>query len=417
MNARAHSARMFAALSVRNFRLYFIGQLISVSGTWMQSVALGWLVLQVTGSSVDLGYVVALQFVPMLLAGPYGGVVADRRRKRGILYVTQSLSGLVALALGLTVSLHHVNITVLYAMATLIGLINLFDNPARQSFVQEMVGSELIANAVSLNSVLMNGGRLIGPGIAAAFIAIFGSAVCFYANAASYLAVLVALVLMRADDFLPMRTVTRQRGQVRRGLRYVREQPMLFEVIVAVAAVGTFAYNFTVTLPLLARDTFHARSAADYGVLMAAMGLGAIVGGLAMAYRARPTRPLLAGLTLAFGLGLALLGAMPSFLDAALVLVPTGAISIALVSTANSYLQTHSAEEMRGRVMSLYAIAFLGTTPIGAPLVGYVVSQSNPRVGVWLGAVVSVATGIVLAVGARRRRAPRAVLETVDVAN
>ena len=405
MSARAYSAKTFAALGVRNFRLYFFGQLVSVSGTWMQSVALGWLVLQTTGSSLDLGYVIALQFVPMLVAGPYGGVVADRRHKRQILYVTQSVSGLLALALGLAVTWHHVSMPLLYVMAGLLGLVNLFDNPARQSFVQEMVGPELIANAVSLNSVLMNAGRLIGPGIAAGFIAVFGSAVCFYANAVSYLAVLVALVAMRAADFLPMRTVSREKGQVRLGLAYVNSQPRLREVIVAVAAVGTFAYNFTVTLPLLARTTFHAHSASDYGVLMAAMGLGAILGGLVMAYRARPTTRLLAGLTLAFSVALTLVGAMPSFALDALVLIPTGAISIAFVSTANSFLQTNSTQEMRGRVMSLFALAFLGTTPIGAPLVGLVVHYSNPRVGVWMGAAVALVTGLFLTRTSKLNRA------------
>ena len=396
MNARAYSAKTFAALGVRNFRLYFIGQLISVSGTWMQSVALGWLVLQTTGSSLALGYVIALQFVPMLFAGPYGGLIADRRAKRQILYVTQSLSGLLALALGLLVSAHLVTMPALYVMAALLGLVNLFDNPARQSFVQEMVGPELIANAVSLNSVLMNAGRLIGPGIAAGFIAVFGSAVCFYVNAGSYLAVLVALMMMRSAEFLPMRTVSRDKGQVRLGLRYVASQPLLREVLIGIAAIGTFAYNFTVTLPLLARSTFHARSAADYGLLMAAMGLGAIVGGLATAYRARPTPRLLAVLALGFGTFMALVGAMPTLTWAEIMLIPTGALSIALVSTANSFLQTNSTQEMRGRVMSLYAIAFLGTTPIGAPLVGLVIHYSNPRVGVWLGAAVTLITGAFL---------------------
>jgi len=411
MNARSYSSKTFAALGVRNFRLYFVGQLISVSGTWMQSVALGWLVLEITGSSFDLGLVVALQFVPMLLAGPYGGVVADRRAKRQILYVTQSVSGVLALVLGLLVSTHHVTMASLYLMAGLLGLVNLFDNPARQSFVQEMVGPELIANAVSLNAVLMNGGRLIGPGIAAGFIAFFGSAVCFYVNAGSYLAVLWALVLMRREDFLPMRTVSREKGQVRLGMRYVASQPLLREVLIGVAAIGTFAYNFTVTLPELARTTFHARSASDYGLLMAAMGLGAIAGGLATAYRARPTPKLLAGLVLGFGVLMGLVGAMPTLVWAEAMLIPTGALSIAVISTANSFLQTNSTQEMRGRVMSLYAIAFLGTTPIGAPLVGLVIHYSNPRVGVWLGAAVTLVTGAFLVRTALVRRAPDTEIE------
>ena len=203
-----------------------------------------------------------------------------------------------------------------------------------------------------------------------------------------------------------MRTVSREKGQVRLGLRYVSSQPMLREILIGVAVIGLFAYNFTVTLPLLARTTFHARSAADYGLLMAAMGLGAIIGGLATAYRARPTPRLLAGLTLGFGVMLTLVGVMPTLTWAELLLIPTGALSIAFVSTANSFLQTNSTQEMRGRVMSLYAVAFLGTTPIGAPLVGLVINYTNPRVGVLLGAVVTLIMGGFLARTATRRRAP-----------
>ena len=240
-------SRTFAALRVRNFRLYFIGQLISVSGTWMQSLAQGWLVLQITGSSVDLGIAIALQYVPMLLAGSYGGLIADRHEKRRILYFTQSSAGLLALLLGILVSTHHVNVLIVYAIAMGLGVVNLFDVPARQAFVQEMVGRELIANAVSLNSVLMNAGRLIGPGIAAGLIALVGTAACFFANAGSFVAVLIALMMMKGEAFLRMSTVNREKGQLRLGLKYAFSTPMLRNVIIAVAIVGTFAYNFTVT--------------------------------------------------------------------------------------------------------------------------------------------------------------------------
>ncbi|MDE3064597.1 MAG: MFS transporter, partial [Acidobacteriota bacterium] len=376
--ARRLSSRTFAALSVRNFRLYFVGQLVSVSGTWMQSVAQGWLILQLTGSSVQLGIAIALQYVPILLFGSYGGLVADRYEKRRILYATQTAAGLLALALGLLVTTKSVTVTAVWALAALLGVVNLFDVPARQAFVQEMVGRDLIANAVSLNSVLMNSGRLIGPSIAAGFIAVTGTAVCFYANAASYVAVLVALALMRGSEFLPMATVERQRGQLREGLRYVMATPQLRRVIAAVAVTGTFAFNFTVTLPLLSRITFHEVNAAHYGILMGAMGLGAVFGGLFVAHRARPT-PLLLGL-LAVGFGAFMTGAAlaPTVIWAEVLMVPTGAFSIAFMSTANATLQLNSSQEMRGRVMSLYAMAFLGTTPIGAPLMGLVIGASNP---------------------------------------
>jgi MFS family permease len=409
--ARGNS-RTFAALKVRNFRLYFIGQLISMSGTWMQSVAQGWLVLQITGSSVDLGIAVALQYVPMLFLGSYGGLIADRHAKRRILFFTQSSAGFLALLLGILVSTHHVTVFGVYLVAFGLGIVNLFDVPARQAFVQEMVGRDLIANAVSLNSVLMNSGRLIGPAIAAGVIALIGTAACFYANAGSFVAVLIALFLMRKSEFLPMRTVAREKGQLRLGLKYAFVNPLLRNVIIAVAVVGTFAYNFTVTLPLLARITFHEHSAGHYGVLMGAMGLGAVIGGLMVARRSRPTPQLLALIMLGFGVSMTLAAFAPTVTLAEISMIPTGAFSIALISTANSLLQLNSSEQMRGRVMSLYSIAFLGTTPIGAPLVGLVVSWSNPRVGIFMGAVFAVLTSIGLFVRQRQELRNMATLQS-----
>jgi MFS family permease len=404
-------SRTFAALRVRNFRLYFIGQLISVSGTWMQSLAQGWLVLQITGSSVDLGIAIALQYVPMLLAGSYGGLIADRHEKRRILYFTQSSAGLLALLLGILVSTHHVNVLIVYAIAMGLGVVNLFDVPARQAFVQEMVGRELIANAVSLNSVLMNAGRLIGPGIAAGLIALVGTAACFFANAGSFVAVLIALMMMKGEAFLRMSTVNREKGQLRLGLKYAFSTPMLRNVIIAVAIVGTFAYNFTVTLPLLATKTFHETTAAHYGILMGAMGLGAVIGGLLVARRSRPTPEMLALLMLGFGIFMTLAALSPTVLWAEIAMIPTGAFSIALVATANSLLQLNSTEHMRGRVMSLYSIAFLGTTPIGAPLVGLVVSWSNPRIGILMGAIFALLTGLGLLVRQRQLARGEKVLQ------
>jgi MFS family permease len=392
--ARRFSSKTFAALSVRNYRLFFIGQLISVSGTWMQSVAQGWLVLQLTGSSVDLGFAIALQYVPILLFGAYGGLVADRHEKRRILYCTQSAAGLLALGLGILMTTHHVTVDTVYVFACLLGFVNLFDVPARQAFVQEMVGRDLIANAVSLNSALMNSGRVIGPGIAAGLIALVGTAACFYSNAGSYLAVLVALALMRKSELLPMQTVQRQPGQLRLGLKYVFDTPLLRNVIIAVAVVGTFAFNFTVTLPLLAHITFHQKSATQYGLLMGAMGVGAVIGGLSVAHRSRPTPKLLAMLSVAFGLCMSLVAFAPTILLAELALIPTGACSIAFISTANSTLQLNSGQQMRGRVMSLYSTAFLGTTPFGAPLVGILIAASNPRIGIFLGALLTLLTGL-----------------------
>ncbi|MDE3082410.1 MAG: MFS transporter [Acidobacteriota bacterium] len=409
--AQNFKSKTFAALSVRNFRLYVFGQLVSVSGTWMQSVAQGWLILQISGSSVDLGVAVALQYVPMLVIGSYGGVIADRHDKRHILYATQGGAGLLALALGVMVTTHHVTITAVYVLAALLGVVNLFDVPARQAFVQQMVGRDLIANAVSLNSVLMNAGRLIGPGIATAFIAAFGTAVCFYANAVSYVAVLTALALMRSHEFLPMKTVTREKGQLRLGIAYVRANPDLRRAVLAVAVVGMFAFNFTITLPLLAYNTFHQQTAAQYGLMMGAMGFGAIIGGLGIAYRSRPTPGLLAMLAVGFGASLTLVAIAPTVHWSEILLIPTGAFSVAFVSTGNATLQLNSSSAMRGRVMSLYGIAFFGTTPIGAPLMGLIIKMSDPRTGLLVGSSLTLLVGAWLATS--YLRTPAKVLEPV----
>lgn len=409
MNASAVRRRTFAALAVRNYRLFFTGQLISVSGTWMQSVAQGWLVLKVThNSAVYLALAIALQYVPMLLFASYGGVVADRLAKRRILYVTQTSAGLLALVLGLLVSTHHASLGAIFGLAFGLGIVNLFDNPARQAFVQEMVGRDLLTNAVSLNSALMNGGRLIGPAVAGGLISGFGVAACFYTNAASYIAVIIALALMRSAELTPIRRVQRAGGQLRSGLRYVLETPLLRTVLAATFVVGTFAFNFTVTLPELTRVTFHATSPVRYTLILAAMGFGAVIGGLYVAHRSRPTVAMLTTLALVFGGFMTIAALAPSLPVAMVAMVPTGAASIAFVSTANALLQLNSAEHMRGRVMSLYATAFLGTTPIGALVIGSVIAATNPRVGMLVGSVLTVATGVGLSVAYRRHRVPTA---------
>jgi predicted MFS family arabinose efflux permease len=411
---KSPSRGTFAALSVRNFRLYFIGQLISVSGTWMQTVAQGWLVLRLTdNSATDLSIAVALQYVPMLLFASFGGLVADRGDKRRILYCTQSTAGILAVVLGVLITTHHDTLHGIFLLAFLLGIVNLFDNPARQSFVQEMVGRDLIANAVTLNSVLMNAGRFVGPALAGALIATVGLATCFYLNAASFLAVLCALLLMRQADIHRIATVRRAKNQLRLGLRYAAEAPIVRNVLIATFVVGTFAYNFTVTLPELTRVTFHDDSAIGYTWLLSAMGLGAVIGGLLVARRSRPTVGLLAVIGTAFGALMSVVAFAPSLPVAAIVMVPVGATSIAFVSTANGLLQLNSIEQMRGRVMSLYATGFLGTTPIGALLIGQVIDASTPRVGLLVGAVTTLATGLWL-VALERARVRRPVVAPAD---
>lgn len=394
--------RTFSALSVRNFRLYFIGQMISVTGTWMQQVAQAWLVLKLTHNSpIYLSIAVALQWTPMLLFASYGGLMADRYDKRRILYMTQSAAGLLALVLGVLVTTHNDPVAAIFALAFTLGIVNLFDNPARQAFVQEMVGRELIANAVSLNSVLMNSGRLVGPAVSSVLIATVGLATCFYVNAFSYITVIIALAMMSSKDLLRIRTVRREKRQLRMGFRYVFETPFLRDVLIATFIVGCAAFNFTVTLPELTRVTFHDASATDYSYVLMAMGAGAIMGGLFVAHRSRPTVDLLAFLATTFGVFLTVVALAPTLLVAVIAMVPTGAASIAFVSTANGLLQLNSAEQMRGRVMSLYATAFLGTTPIGVLLIALIIYASNPRVGILTGSVLTLATGLWLSLSVR----------------
>jgi MFS family permease len=403
---RLAAQRTFRALAVRNYRLYFIGQVISVSGTWMQTVAQGWLVLRLTGSGVDLGLVTALQFLPMLLFGSWGGVVADRVNKRRMLFATQGSAAVLALVLGILDASGTVHIWEVYLLATLLGVVNLFDNPVRQTFVFEMAGHELLPNAVSLNSVLMNSARVIGPAVAGVLIATVGISVCFLVNAGSYVAVIVALALMRSRELHRRPPVPRAKGQVREGLRYVWSEPALRDPLLVMAVVGVFAFNFQTTLPLVARYTFGS-GAGTYGALTAAMGAGAVVGGLVVAHRSKPSISALSIIGLAFGTLIAAVAISPDVPAALVLLVPMGAASIAFIATANASLQLTANSEMRGRVMALYAIAFLGSTPIGAPIVGAVSTASNPRVALMLGAVATLLASGVLAMRVRRDRQVR----------
>ncbi|MGP0108165.1 MAG: MFS transporter [Acidimicrobiales bacterium] len=393
---RAAWNQTFHSLRIRNYRLYFVAQLISVSGTWMQTVAQAWLVLHLTGSGVDLGIVVGLQFLPMLLFGPFGGLVADRRNKRRLLYMTQTAGGILALVLGVLVVSHAVQLWQVYLLATLLGMVNVFDNPTRQTFVMEMVGRDELPNAVSLNTVVMNTSRVVGPAIGGVVITVFGLGICFFVNAASYIAVIVGLSMMRSKELHPTRRVVRAKGQIRQGFRYVWRTPSLRNTLLAVAVIGIFAYNFTVTLALLAKVTFHG-GVGTYSLLTSCMGIGAVVGGLFAAHRARPTPRLLQVLALVFGGLLAAVALAPTLISAAALIVLMGAASIGFIATANASLQLASEPAMRGRVMALYAMAFLGTTPIGAPLVGAIAQWTSPRIALLIGAVATVvAAGLLM---------------------
>jgi MFS family permease len=399
--------RTFRALTVRNYRLYFTGQVISVSGTWMQMVAQTYLILfRLHGTGVDVAIATGLQFLPMLLFGPFGGLIADRLDKRKVLYATQSGAALLALALGVLVITDSARLWEVFLLASGLGVVNLFDNPARQTFVSEMVGLDLLPNAVSLYSVVMNSARVIGPAIGGVLILTLGVATCFMVNAASYIAVIIALSLMRASELYRKPGVVRARGQVREGLRYVWATGDLRVPLISMAVVGVFAFNFTVTLPLLAKFTFHG-GAGLYSAFLAAMGAGAVAGGLFTAHRSSPSTRLLAFIGVFFGAMIVALALTPTKLVAIAVLVPMGAASIAFISTNNATLQLRADPPMRGRVMSLNAIAFLGSTPIGAPLLGYISDISSPRVSLLVGGVATVLASIPLFFLATRQRMAR----------
>ncbi|MDQ6797697.1 MAG: MFS transporter [Actinomycetota bacterium] len=384
--------RTISSLAVRNFRLYFFGQMVSLAGTWMQSVAQAWLVLKLTGSGTALGLLVALQFLPVLLLGPLGGLVADRCDKRRLLYATQTSAGLLALALALLVSFDVVRLWMVFALAAGFGLVNAVDSPARQTFVHEMVGAHELPNAVTLNSVMVNVARSVGPAVAGVLIATVGLGPCFLLNAGSYLAVLLALGLMRAHELQPTTPQPRARGQLREGFRYVRSTPALLVPLVMMAVIGTLAYEFGVILPLMARFTFHG-DAGTYGLMSSCIGVGAVVGGLYVASHRQAGATALALNAMAFGTVLLVAAVAPNLAVELIALVLIGVASIGFLTLGNATLQLAAPPEMRGRVMALWAVAFLGSTPIGGPVIGWIGQNLGPRYGLGLGGLAALAAG------------------------
>ncbi|HEV8207713.1 MAG TPA: MFS transporter [Acidimicrobiia bacterium] len=400
----------FRSMSVRNYRLYFAGQLISTTGTWMQSIAQAWLVLQITGSGVALGVTVALQFTPVLLVGAWGGLVADRVDKRRLLVGTQAAAGVLALLLGAVTALGVVQLWMIFVLALGLGAVNAVDNPARRAFVVEMVGTEHVSNAVSLSSAMFMAARVIGPAIAGLVIAGLGVSWCFFANGVSYSAAVLAFMAMREKEFFAVEPVPKRKGQLREGLRYAWSTPALRLVLVLTAVIGTLAFNFQVVLPLLAKETFSG-GAETLGVLYAFMSIGSVIGALVSAHEAQATRRFVLGAALAFGAALVVAAFAPTLGIELLVLVPVGAAGIAFTAMSNGVLQTECAPEMRGRVAALFTVAFLGSTPIGGPIIGWVSQQLGPRAGLWVGGVATLAVTVAAIAGIRRHReVPRQVL-------
>jgi MFS family permease len=385
----------FQSLSVPNYQRYFVGQIISLSGTWMQTVAEMWLVLKLTGSGVAIGVTAALQFTPILLGGAWGGLLADRMSKRKLLMVTQTLMALPALTLyALTASnANHVRIWIVYALVFTRGAVNAVDNPARQSFVMELVGRDRIVNAVSLNSLIVHSARIVGPAIAGALIVTIGVAPCFLLNALSFGAMLVALKAIEPDELHTSDAAPRRSGQLREGLRHVSRTRELRVPLALMALVGTLAFNFQVILPLLARFTFHG-GPATYAALTTAMGIGAVAGALAASMRRTIEPALLTTTALAFGVLCLAAAAAPTLALELVVLVATGAASVTFAAGVNSTLQLAATPSMRGRVMALYAVVFLGSTPIGGPIAGWLASVAGPRSPLILAGVAALIAGL-----------------------
>ena len=384
----------FAALANPNYRKYFRGQAISLVGTWMQTVAQSWLVLELTGSATKLGVLVALQTLPVLLLGPYGGVVADRMDKRKLMMALQSMMGLLALVLGVLSTTHTVRLWHVYLLAFLLGLNNCFENPARQSFVLELVGPKDLRNAVSLNSVLVNAARAVGPAVAGIIISTGGVGICFLLNALSFVAVVSSLATLDTARLQPSPPAVRAKGQLREGFRYVRGNPRLAIPLAMMAIVGCLAYEFSVTLPVVAKQTFSG-SASTYGFMTAAMGAGAVLGGLYVAARGQTGVRSLVNSAAVFTVVLAAAALAPTLWLELLALALVGAVSVGFLSKGNSTLQLAASPQMRGRVMALWAVAFMGSTPIGGPIAGWICEWLGGRAGLGLAALAcAVAAGL-----------------------
>jgi len=406
--AELATRRTFRSLRVRNYRLFFFGQLVSVSGTWMQQVAQDWLVLRLSGRALPVGIATALQFLPVLLFGFWAGLAADRLDKRRVLVAAQSAMGALALVLGLLILTGTVRLWMVYVLAFLLGCGMTVDMPARQAFVVEMVGPDNLVNAVSLNSAMFNSARVVGPAAAGVLISALGLAPAFFLNGVSYLAVIAALLAMDPARLQRGSPAPRRPGQVRDGIRYVWATPVLRSTLLLVAVVGTLSLNSRVVLPLLARFTYNG-GANLYGTLASVMAVGSVVGALGVARRARPTRRLLLGAATAFGVSASLAAVAPSVGTELVALCLLGGTSIAFLSTANSTLQLSSSAPMRGRVMALYGLLFLGTTPLGSLLVGWLAERYGPRSGLVLagaGALVAVAVAALSDLLHSRRATP-----------
>jgi MFS family permease len=394
--------RTFGSLNTYNYRLYFGGNLVSYVGSWMQTMAEAWLVLTLTGSGIAVGATFACRFLPVLLFGLWGGVIADRFDRRKVLVVTQTLAAVLAVVLWLIVLTGVVHVWMVFALAIALGFVTVVDEPARHAFVEEMVGRSRLANAIALNSAVNNSARITGPAIAGVIIASAGTSWVFFVNAVSFFAVVASLLAMRRAELPPLHR-TRGRPHIREGLALAWATNEIRSTILLVAVVGTLVYNFPTFLTLLARNTFGG-DAGLAGFLMAVLGVGTVIGALGAASRARPTRGTVVAAAALLGAALVIVAVMPTRATVVLALVPVGALATFFGSTANAHMQVCSPAHVRGRIMSIYMLLTLGSTVVGGPFVGWVCQQWNPRAGLGLAGVVTVSAAAVLAAARVRTR-------------
>lgn len=399
-------ATMFGSLRERNYRFFASGQVVSNIGTWMQRVAQDWLVLELSGRSpIALGIATALQFCPILLFSVWAGVLADHLDKRKLLIAVQTGMGISALVLGLLDVTGIVALWQVYLLCWILGCFTAFDTPVRQSFVMEMVGRAQVTNAVALNSMTFNLARIVGPALAGVMITAVGTGWVFLLNAGSFAAVIAGLCLMNPARLYVTPRVARVRGQLMEGLRYVRSRPDILVILVLVFCISTFGLNFMVTLANVAANVFH-RNAAGYGLLSTLLAVGTLSGALLAARRSMRGRPrlrLLIGGAALFGAAEAIVGFMPNYLTFGLMLIPVGMATMTFTTAANSTVQLSVSPEMRGRVMGLYALVFLGSNPIGGPMTGWMAEEFGGRSPFLLGGALSTLSALICGVLLMRR--------------
>ena len=399
--------KTFVSLRNRNFRLYFIGQLISNTGNWLTNVALVLLVLKLTGSGLDVGLMAACQFGPILLLSAWAGAIADRSDKRHLLLLTQSLEMTQSIALAVLVFLPHTSLGGLYALAVFGGILLAFDNPLRRSFVSEMVRSEDLPNAVVLYSTTVNVSRIFGPALAGLLVVTLGFGWCFTIDAVTYLAVLLCLYLMRPAELHREPRKPRTKGEVRAGVRYVLSMPSLWISFVMLAAIGTLSYNFNVTIPLLVHAALR-RNDVVYTILYAVFSFGAVVGAMVVAQRSLVRMRHVVFGAFALGLTMLLLAFVPGVDTAVPAVFFVGVASVLYSTATTTMVQIETRADMRGRVLSLQTVLLMGTTPIGGPLLGWLADATGGRTPIILGGVVCLIAAL-FGYYAARRHLPRSI--------